>query len=200
MTPAEAALVLAKAASFDNRTVGREDSKSWAEALHGLDLQRCMDAVIKHYSESTDRIMPAHVRRLARTTTDITHGDTASTATITDDGGSLCGACKGVHRVTEACSVLKADDSRWRRCLALGRGRAMPVLSAREVEREGGETPPVRAARPAREFTPEDLADQEARREASIRALVATYGDAALQPATVPADTNPMPEPIGGAA
>ena len=127
MTPAEAAVILAKASSFDARTVGRADAQSWAEALHGLDPKRCLAAVVKHYSESTERLMPAHVRHLARTTTDIVHGmHPADAARTLPDGSALCGTCKGVHGPAETCAVLVADDSRWRRALATG--RAMPRL------------------------------------------------------------------------
>ena len=59
MQPSQAALVLAEAARFDARTVGRSDADAWAKALRGLDPQRCIDAVSRHYADSTDRIMPA---------------------------------------------------------------------------------------------------------------------------------------------
>ena len=65
MTPNDAARVLAKAAAVDQRTVGDADVLAWYEILADLDPQDCLDAVKLHYAESTDRLMPAHVRRRA---------------------------------------------------------------------------------------------------------------------------------------
>lgn len=65
MTPADVARVLAKAAAFDQRTVGEADVMAWHEILAGYDLGDALAAVTRHYRESTDRIMPAQLRRLA---------------------------------------------------------------------------------------------------------------------------------------
>lgn len=64
MTPAETAKVLAKASAYDQRTVGQTDVLAWHEALRDLGYDDAMAAVAKHYAHSTDRIMPAHIRRL----------------------------------------------------------------------------------------------------------------------------------------
>ena len=119
MNRADAARLLALAAAYDCRTVGETDVAAWHLALDGLDPERCKAAIVRHYRESTDRVMPAHIRRLARTTTDLTHGSTGTVAD--DDGNTLCGSCKLMHRPAEHCSVLVADDSRWRRALAMFR-------------------------------------------------------------------------------
>lgn len=37
---------------------------AWAEVLHGIPADDGVAAVIKHYGESTDWIMPAHIRRI----------------------------------------------------------------------------------------------------------------------------------------
>lgn len=66
MTPDETALVLAKAALVDMRTIGEEDVLAWHELLHRIDFPDALDAVRRHYSESRDRLMPADVIRLAR--------------------------------------------------------------------------------------------------------------------------------------
>lgn len=66
MTPGDAARVLAKAAAFDQRTVGAADVAAWHEALSDLDAADALAAVARHYSTSEQRIMPVHVRRLAR--------------------------------------------------------------------------------------------------------------------------------------
>lgn len=62
MTPADAARVLAKAAAFDQRTVGEADVRAWHEALSDLDAGDALAAVTRHYRQRTERIMPAHVR------------------------------------------------------------------------------------------------------------------------------------------
>lgn len=67
MTPAETAKVLAKASAYDQRTVGEMDVHAWHEVLHDLHLGDALEAVGRHYAEHTERIMPAHVRRLALT-------------------------------------------------------------------------------------------------------------------------------------
>jgi uncharacterized membrane protein len=64
MTPLEAARILAKAAAFDQRTVGDSDILAWCEALDGVDANDALAAVSQHYSRATDRLLPAHVRQL----------------------------------------------------------------------------------------------------------------------------------------
>jgi hypothetical protein len=65
MTPAETAMVLTKASAFDLRTVGETDVLAWHEVLGDLDFADALEAVARYYAEQTDRLMPAHVRRLA---------------------------------------------------------------------------------------------------------------------------------------
>jgi hypothetical protein len=60
----ETSEVLARAAAYDYRTVGESDIRAWHDALSDLDVDACGRAVVAHYRESTDRLMPAHVRRL----------------------------------------------------------------------------------------------------------------------------------------
>ncbi|SDP10348.1 hypothetical protein SAMN04515671_2942 [Nakamurella panacisegetis] len=59
MMPSEAAKLLGVCAAFDMRTVGEADSKVWAAALGDLDLGEASNAVVAHYSTTTERIMPA---------------------------------------------------------------------------------------------------------------------------------------------
>lgn len=66
MTRSEIALLLGAAAARDQRTVGEADVLAWHEDLGDLDLADARDALRRHYRESTDRIMPAHVRRLVK--------------------------------------------------------------------------------------------------------------------------------------
>lgn len=65
MTPEEVGRVLAAAAARDNRTVGQVDVMAWWQDIGDLDPADALAAVSRHYRETTDRLMPAHVRRIA---------------------------------------------------------------------------------------------------------------------------------------
>lgn len=58
--------VLIYIAAADRRTVGKADLLVWQDAVGDLSHDDVMDAVRKHYRESTDFLMPAHVRRLVK--------------------------------------------------------------------------------------------------------------------------------------
>jgi len=64
MTPGDTARVLATCAMYDNRTVGMADAAAWHKVIGELDVADAIEAVTRHYTESTERIMPAHVRRI----------------------------------------------------------------------------------------------------------------------------------------
>lgn len=64
MTPGDIARVLAKAAAFDQRTVGASDVAAWHEALGDIDLTDALEAVTRHYRTDDRRIMPVHIRRI----------------------------------------------------------------------------------------------------------------------------------------
>ena len=55
--------LLTLAASYDRRKVGESDVAAWGLAIGDLPFADARDAVIAHYRESADWIMPAHVRR-----------------------------------------------------------------------------------------------------------------------------------------
>lgn len=61
MTKSEMALVLAKAASFDARTIGESDVEAWYECVGELEFKVALEAVTSHYRDNTDRLMPAHL-------------------------------------------------------------------------------------------------------------------------------------------
>lgn len=63
MKPSEAAVLLAKIAAFDRRTLGEADAHAWAEVLtaKGVSLADAMLAVTEHYSATRDFAMPADV-------------------------------------------------------------------------------------------------------------------------------------------
>ena len=58
--------VLAKAAAYDQRTVGSVDILAWLEVIGDLDRGDALVAVARHYRETTNRIMPADVRRCVK--------------------------------------------------------------------------------------------------------------------------------------
>lgn len=62
MTPADTARVLAKAQAYDRRTVGEADVLAWHEAIGDLGLADSLEAVRRHFTTSTDWLMPAHIR------------------------------------------------------------------------------------------------------------------------------------------
>lgn len=66
MKKSEVALLLGACAARDSRTVGDADVLAWFEDLGDLDFEDARQAVSMHYRESTDRIMPAHIRRVCR--------------------------------------------------------------------------------------------------------------------------------------
>lgn len=66
MTRSEIALLLGAAAARDQRTIGETDVLAWFEDLGDIDFQDARQAVSRHYRESTDRIMTAHVRRIVK--------------------------------------------------------------------------------------------------------------------------------------
>lgn len=66
MTPDEVAVVLAKAALVDNRTIGEEEVMAWHEIVHRIALPDALAAVARHYGETRDRLMPADLIRQSR--------------------------------------------------------------------------------------------------------------------------------------
>lgn len=67
MTRHETALLLGLAAARDYRTIGEVDVAAWHQDLADVDFADAREAVSRHYRESTDRLMPAHVRRQVKT-------------------------------------------------------------------------------------------------------------------------------------
>jgi hypothetical protein len=62
----ETGLLLARCASYDRRKVGDVDVIAWLQVLGDLPFADCEQAVIGHYADSTEWIMPAHVRQRVR--------------------------------------------------------------------------------------------------------------------------------------
>lgn len=63
MTPEEVIDLLTTAAAYDRRKVGKADVLAWHAAVGDLDYLDAQNAVVGHYSETTDWLMPAHVRK-----------------------------------------------------------------------------------------------------------------------------------------
>jgi hypothetical protein len=61
MTPAEAQMLLGIAASYDNRKPNEEAAIAWAAALDEFEFIACREAVVEHYRESREWIMPADI-------------------------------------------------------------------------------------------------------------------------------------------
>lgn len=66
MNRSETALLLGAIAARDQRTVGEADVLAWLEDLGDLPFEDTRAAVRRHFRDSTDRIMPAHIRRQVR--------------------------------------------------------------------------------------------------------------------------------------
>jgi hypothetical protein len=67
MSPAEAAVLLAGIAVFDNRKPGSPEEAErtatlWAQALHDVPLADAGRAVTEHFATSSEYLMPAHIR------------------------------------------------------------------------------------------------------------------------------------------
>ena len=62
MTPAEAAALLTVAAAFDNRKPDADQARAWAMALDGLRFEDCRAAIVAHYQDSREWLMPVDVR------------------------------------------------------------------------------------------------------------------------------------------
>lgn len=60
--------VLTAIAAFDQRTVGEADVQAWTVAaqIGRWNTAQAMRAVMEHYTNETDRIMPAHITRTIR--------------------------------------------------------------------------------------------------------------------------------------
>jgi hypothetical protein len=77
-TGKEASELLAFCAAFDRRTVGKSDVAAWLQALGDLGYAECRDAVIAHYRDSREFIMPADIRaRVKRVRRDQSERDRA---------------------------------------------------------------------------------------------------------------------------
>lgn len=63
MNASEAAIALGLCAAYDRRTVGEADARAWSEALPDIRLEDAKTAIVAHYRESREWIMPADITR-----------------------------------------------------------------------------------------------------------------------------------------
>lgn len=63
MTRSEVATLLGICAAYDNRTVGDMDVQAWHAVIGDLPFEDSRTAVLQHYAETRERIMPADVRQ-----------------------------------------------------------------------------------------------------------------------------------------
>lgn len=66
MTPAEVTALLGVCSAFDNRKPNAEMVQAWTAAMGDLSFIACRDAVVAHFQESSDWIMPSHIRGRVR--------------------------------------------------------------------------------------------------------------------------------------
>jgi hypothetical protein len=62
MTLDETIDLLTTCAAYDRRTIGKTDAVAWHAVVGDLPFDQAQKAVFAHYGESTEWIMPAHVR------------------------------------------------------------------------------------------------------------------------------------------
>jgi hypothetical protein len=66
MNRSDAATLLAVAASFDRRTVGKADAAAWAVILADVSFEEAQAAVVAHYAERSEWLMPSHIIALIK--------------------------------------------------------------------------------------------------------------------------------------
>lgn len=66
MTPQETAKLLTYVGELDNRQITKQTVQAWHDVLGRYSLKQCIEAVSKHFHDSTDWLMPAHVAGLIR--------------------------------------------------------------------------------------------------------------------------------------
>ncbi|MER7331635.1 MULTISPECIES: hypothetical protein [unclassified Micromonospora] len=66
MTPGDVARLLGTCALYDYRETSKHDAVAWYAVIGDLDFEEASEAVRRHYRDSTERIMPAHVRAIVK--------------------------------------------------------------------------------------------------------------------------------------
>lgn len=63
MNFAETAEVIAAIQIYDNRRADEATVKAWHKIIGRFSKADCLDGVVEHYTNSTDWLMPAHIKR-----------------------------------------------------------------------------------------------------------------------------------------
>lgn len=152
MNATETGQLLAFAALYDNRKVGDPDVVAWLEAIGDLPYPDARSAVAAHYGQSTERIMPGHVRtRVKAMRRERLERDPVAPppAELTDDPGKYREALRGtIRRIADGFSVKRAIGE-------LPSATPPPVA---EVRKALGPAIP----RPERLLPPEEIARRQA--------------------------------------
>jgi hypothetical protein len=157
--------LLAFAALYDNRKVGDPDIVAWLEAIGDLPYPDARSAVAAHYGDSTERIMPGHVRtRVKAMRRERLERDPVAPppAELTDDPGKYREALRaGVRRISDGFSVRRA----------IGRAPSGPPPPAAAEARKalGAALPP-----PDRTLPPQEIARRQAAESRAARGASAT--------------------------
>jgi hypothetical protein len=147
MTKGEVVDLLTAAAMFDRRTVGKADTEAWLAVVGDLPFDDALAAVRGHYTDSTDWLMPAHVRRRVKAM----RADRLARQVIPHPGHELADQ-PGRYKAALAAMIRRIGD---------GFGERMAIAAA--PEREG---PPPEAVTEAigqarAKFAPPPLTPQE---------------------------------------
>lgn len=122
MTPADTARVLAKAAAFDQRTIGRTDVAAWHEALADIAADDALDAVTAHYRATSNRLMPSDVRRIAVAKRNERHDRAAIAAPLGVATGERSDDVKAL--IASVVAALPTTESERTHARAVARARA----------------------------------------------------------------------------
>lgn len=121
MNKAEVAKLLTIASMVDNRTVAAETVEAWHMALEKLDFDIAKKAIARHWQESTDYLLPAHIvansRRIAgenrrEVRSAVSRGVVPSTWPLDQPLGETESKALEEHRA-EHRGGLTTSDGRW---------------------------------------------------------------------------------------
>lgn len=159
MTPDEVIDLLTAAAAFDRRTVGMADAMAWQAVVGDLPYDDALAAVRAHYTESTDWLMPAHVRIRVRAM----RRDRLERTPLPAPAAELTGEPVRYRETLAGAIESIASGKRVSLAISAGAPRGTGALPA-------GQMAALRAklARPVPKLTPQEIAAlqaEESRRE-----------------------------------
>jgi hypothetical protein len=167
MTSDETIDLLSVAAAFDRRTTGESDVIAWHAAIGDLDFIDSRAAVIAHYRESRDWVMPADVRNRVKAM----RRDRLAREIQSAPGAELA-AEPGRYKAELDANIRRIANGRtaWLAIAAPVR-EGPPPEEFTEARKARGPALPSRHARP---LSPEDLALQQAAESRAARAAEAS--------------------------